>query len=55
MMGLERGWFNLLRALADDGRQGLRPLRTHLTRRPGEDTFLPKQNSLTSYTNPPKE
>ena len=34
---------------ADDGRQGLRPLRTHLTRRPREDTFLPKQNSLTSY------
>ena len=28
------GWFNLWSALADDGRQGLQPLRTHLTRRP---------------------
>jgi hypothetical protein len=30
----------------DDGRQGLRTLRTHLTRRPREDIFLPEQNSL---------
>jgi hypothetical protein len=48
MMGFERGWCNLLRALADDGRQGLRPLRTHLARRPREDSFLPQQNSLAS-------
>jgi hypothetical protein len=40
------GWFNLWSALADDGREGLRSLRTHLTRRPREDTFLPEQNSL---------
>ena len=37
------GWFNLWRVLADDGRQGLRTLRTHLTRRPRRDTFLPEQ------------
>ena len=40
------GRFNLWSVLADDGRQGLRPLRTHPTRRPREDTFLPEQNSL---------
>ena len=40
------GRFNLWSVLADDGRQGLRTLRTHLTRRPREDTFLPEQNSL---------
>ena len=40
------GRFNLWSVLADDGRQGLRPLRTHLTRRPREDTFLQEQNSL---------
>lgn len=30
------GRFNLWSVLADDGRQGLRSLRTHLTRRPRE-------------------
>ena len=37
------GRFNLCSVLADDGRQGLRTLRTHLTHRPREDTFLPEQ------------
>jgi hypothetical protein len=36
------GRFNLCSILADDGRKGLRLLRTHLTRRPREDTFLPE-------------
>ena len=34
---------HLWSALADDGLQGLVPLRTHLTRRPRRDTFLPEQ------------
>ena len=37
------GRFNLWSVLADDGRQGLRTLRTHLTHRPREDSFLPEQ------------
>jgi hypothetical protein len=40
------GRFNLGSVLADDGRQGLRTLQAHLTRRPREDTFPPEQNSL---------
>src|SRR4029077_5260471 len=35
---------NLSGALAADERQDQRPLRTHPTRRPREDIFLPKQN-----------
>jgi hypothetical protein len=37
------GRFNLCSVLADDGRQGLRTLRTHPTYRPREDSFLPEQ------------
>jgi len=37
---------NLSGALAADERQDQRPLRTHPTRRPREDIFLPKQNAL---------
>jgi hypothetical protein len=44
------GWFNLWSALANDNRQGLRPLRTHLTHRPREDIFLPEQNSLNLFS-----
>jgi hypothetical protein len=40
------GRFNLSGALAAFGLQGLRTLRTHLTRRPREDIFLPELNSL---------
>jgi hypothetical protein len=47
------GRFNLSGVLADDGRQGLRSLRTHLTRRPREDIFLPEQNSLNFLSAPP--
>ena len=39
---------NLSGALAADERQDQRPLRTHPTRRPREDIFLPKQNALIS-------
>src|SRR5215472_17056915 len=41
---------NLSGALAADERQDQRPLRTHPTRRPREDIFLPKQNALISLT-----
>src|SRR5262249_21041853 len=37
---------NLSGALAADQRQDQQALRTHSTRRPGEDIFLPKQNGL---------
>jgi IstB-like ATP binding protein len=46
------GWFNLSGVLADDGRQGLRSLRTHLTHRPREDILLPEQNSLNFVSAP---
>src|SRR5215831_16227827 len=41
---------NLSGALAADQRQDQQPLRTHPTRRPREDIFLPKQNALISLT-----
>jgi hypothetical protein len=37
---------NLTGALAADRRQDRRTLRTHPTRRPREDVFLPEQNPL---------
>jgi hypothetical protein len=49
--GMRRmGRSNLSGALAADSRQDQRPLRTHPTRRPREDIFLPKQNALISLT-----
>ena len=47
MMGSE-GWGgnNLNRALAANQRQERGTLRTHPTRRPREDIFLPEQNAL---------
>src|SRR6202008_2511049 len=39
---------NLSGVLAADERQDQRPLRTHPTRRPREDIFLPKQSALIS-------
>ena len=43
--GMRRmGRYNLSDALAADRRQDRRTLRTHPTRRPREDIFLPKQN-----------
>src|SRR6266478_9842811 len=47
MMGSE-GWGgnNLNRALAANQRQERATLRTHPTRRPREDIFLPEQNAL---------
>src|SRR5437764_15421062 len=49
MMGSE-GWGgnNLSRALAAHQRQERGTLRTHPTRRPREDIFLPEQNSLSA-------
>src|SRR5260370_10662573 len=49
MMGSE-GWggHNLNRALAAHQRQERGTLRTHPTRRPREDIFLPEQNSLSA-------
>src|SRR6266851_1699684 len=49
MMGSE-GWGgnNLNRALAAHQRQERGTLRTHPTRRPREDIFLPEQNSLSA-------
>jgi hypothetical protein len=47
-------WFNLLGALAAGQQQDLRTLRTHPTRRPREDIFLPEQNSLISLSVQPK-
>src|SRR6266852_3572725 len=45
--GIRRmGRFNLSGALAADWRQDRRTLRTHPTRRPREDIFLPEQNAL---------
>jgi hypothetical protein len=45
--GMRRmGRYNLSGALAADQRQDRRPLRTHPTRRPREDIFLPEQNGL---------
>jgi hypothetical protein len=46
--------FNLLGALAAGQRQDLPTLRTHPTRRPREDIFLPEQNSLISLSVQPK-
>jgi hypothetical protein len=46
--------FNLSGALAADQQQDLPTLRTHPTRRPREDIFLPEQNSLISLSVPPK-
>jgi hypothetical protein len=46
--------FNLLGALAADQQQDLPTLRTHPTRRPREDIFLPEQNSLISLSVQPK-
>ena len=40
------GRYNLGDALAANQRQDRRSLRTHSTRRPREDIFLPKQNAL---------
>src|SRR5580692_9865728 len=40
------GRFNLSGALAVDRRQDRQTLRTHPTRRPREDIFLPEQNAL---------
>ena len=45
--------YNLWGALAADQWQGRRPLRTHPTRRPREDIFLPEQNSLSACRSPP--
>ena len=39
---------NLSGALAADQRQDRRSLRTHPTRRPREDIFLPEQNVLSA-------
>ena len=39
------GWLNLWSVLTDDGRQGLPPLRTHLTHRPREG-YLPARAEL---------
>ncbi len=45
--GMRRmGRCNLWGALAAGRRQDRRPLRTHPTRRPREDIFLPEQNAL---------
>ena len=45
--GMRRmGRFNLRGALAADRRQDRQTLRTHPTRRPREDIFLPEQNPL---------
>src|SRR5215471_14462930 len=44
------GRYNLSGALAAERRQDQRALRTHPTRRPREDIFLPKQNALISLT-----
>src|SRR6266851_4125980 len=45
--GMRRmGRHNLPGALAADQRQDRRTLRTHPTRRPREDIFLPEQNAL---------
>src|SRR6516162_1951958 len=44
------GRLNLSGALAADSRQDQRTLRTHPTRRPRGDIFLPKQNALISLT-----
>ena len=41
---------NLSGAVAADERQDQRALRTHPTRRPREDIFLPRQNALISLT-----
>ncbi len=46
--------FNLLGALAAGQQQDLATLRTHLTRRPREDIFLPEQNWLISLSVQPK-
>jgi len=46
--------FNLLGALAADQQQDLPTLRTHPTRRPREDIFLPEQNSVISLSVQPK-
>ena len=46
--------FNLTGALAAGQRQDLATLRTHPTRRPREDIFLPEQNSLISLSVQPK-
>ena len=40
------GRYNLTGALAADQQQDRRAFRTHPTRRPREDMFLPKQNPL---------
>ena len=45
--GMRRmGRYNLNRALAANQRQERETLRTHPTRRPREDIFLPEQNAL---------
>jgi hypothetical protein len=45
--GMRRmGRYNLTDGLAANQRQDRRSLRTHPTRRPREDIFLPKQNAL---------
>jgi hypothetical protein len=45
--GMRRmGRYNLSGVLAADRRQDRRTLRTHPTRRPREDIFLPEQNAL---------
>ena len=47
--GMRRmGRYNLSGALAADQRQDRRTLRTHPTRRPREDIFLPEQNALSA-------
>src|SRR6516164_8350999 len=47
--GMRRmGRYNLWDGLAANQRQDRRSLRTHPTRRPREDIFLPKQNALIS-------
>jgi hypothetical protein len=47
MRRMER--YNLSGALAAGRRQDRRTLRTHPTRRPREDLFLPEQNALSPY------
>jgi hypothetical protein len=49
------GRLNLCDALAAGQQQDLPTLRTHPTRRPREDIFLPGQNSLISLTVQPKD
>jgi hypothetical protein len=45
--GMRRmGRYNLSGALAGGRRQDRRTLRTHPTRRPREEIFLPEQNAL---------